>query len=434
MIKLPKDVNEIIKTLNTNRFECYAVGGCVRDAILGLKPLDWDLATNAKLEDLQKIFPEAKVLSEEYSVIRLDFTKTEDDDKNPIVDIATFRSERDFKNYGKPSDVHFVDTIEEDLKRRDFRINAMADNPQKTFVDPYDGKKDINDRIIRVIGDPEVRFTEDPLRILRAIRFAAEKGFEIEENTLEAMKKTAKLLNEISIDKIRDEFIKIMGARFTGKGIEILIDTDAIKVIVGDAISKLMPKKRVMFNKLIRNIDSTYPVAVRRMGLFFSAIGERNGHESIEKLNFDKKTKTYLLDAIYNIDKLGIVKKDFELKDFMYEYGLSRYTYMDKLAQDKVVVYNGSARRINKRAELINRFEMMNEPIFAEDLVIDGNDLKEVGLKGEAIGAVIDALVTEIHRKPHRNNRQSLIEMANGYMKNPIKTKLRNNQWIKRLK
>ena len=118
----------------------------------------------------------------------------------------------------------------------------------------------------------------------------------------------------------------------------------------------------------------------------------------------------------------------------MYEYGLSRYTYMDKLAQDKVVVYNGSARRINKRAELINRFEMMNEPIFAEDLVIDGNDLKEVGLKGEAIGAVIDALVTEIHRKPHRNNRQSLIEMANGYIKNPIKTKLRNNQWIKRLK
>lgn len=433
MIKLPKDVNDIIKKLNENRFDCYAVGGCVRDAMLGLKPLDWDLTTNARLEDLKKIFPGAQVLSEDYSVVRLDFTTSEDDNKNPIVDIATFRSEKNFEKYGKPSDVTFVDKIEDDLSRRDFTINAMADNPQKKFVDPYGGKKDVTNKIIRAIGNPDDRFAEDPIRIMRGIRFAAEKGFQIEEVTLESMKKNSYRLAEISVEKIRDEFIKLMGARFASSGIGYMMETGAIKVVGGGSLEKLVGKKKVLFNKFMRNIDSTYPVATRRMGLFFSLIGGSRGAEAIESLNFDKKTKTYLLDAIYSIDKLGVVKKDFELKDFMYEYGLSRYTYMDKLAQDKVVIYEGSPRRVNKRAELIKRFEMMNEPIFAEDLVIDGNDLKEIGLKGEKIGIVIDALVTEVHRKPHRNNRQSLMDLAEDYKKNPMKAKIRNNTWIKRL-
>lgn len=434
MIKLPKDVNEVIKKLNDKGFACYAVGGCVRDAMLGMKPLDWDLATDAKLEDLKSVFTDAKVLSEEYSVVRLDFTTSDDDNKNPIVDIATFRKESDFEKYGKPSKVEFVKTVEEDMSRRDFTVNAMADNPQRGFKDPYGGKQDIADRLIRAVGNPKERFKEDPARILRAIRFAAEKGFEIETETFEAMKETSDLLFDISKDKVREEFEKIMGARFVGKGIDLLRESGAIRVVAGDAVEKLLPKKKVMFNKLVRNIDNTYPVALRRMGLFFSALGSKNGSDAIDNLNFDNKTKIHLKDALFTIDEMGTMKKDVELKDFIYQYGLARYRYMDSLAQDKVVVYSGSPRRINKRKELTDRFEMMNEPIFAEDLVIDGNDIKALGFEGEKIGEVIDALVTEVHRKPYKNNRDSLTKMAEDYKKNPMKVKIRNNKWIKRLK
>ena len=433
MIKLPKDVKDIIKKLNENSFECYAVGGCVRDALLGLKPLDWDLTTNARLDDLIKVFPEAQILSEDYSVVRLDFTTSNDDDKNPIVDIATFRSENNFEKYGKPSEVTFVDKIEDDLSRRDFTVNAMADNPQRKFVDPYNGRADVKNKIVKIIGDPDVRFTEDPIRIMRGIRFAAEKGFTIEENTLEAMKRHAYRLMEVSAEKVRDEFKKIMAARFTSSGVKYMMDTGAINAICGDALNKLIGKKKLLFNRFLINIDKTYPVATRRMGLFFSLISKSCGKEAIERLNFDKKTRTYLFDALFSMDKLGVAKTDFELKDFMYEYGLNRYTYMDKLAQDKVVVYGGSPRRVNKRAELTSRFKMMKEPIFAEDLVIDGNDLKEIGLKGEEIGMVLDALVAEVHRKPHRNNREKLMELAKSYKNNPIKAKIRNNTWIKKL-
>lgn len=248
MIKLPKDVKDIIKKLNENSFECYAVGGCVRDALLGLKPLDWDLTTNARLDDLIKIFPEAQILSEDYSVVRLDFTTSNDDDKNPIVDIATFRSENNFEKYGKPSEVTFVDKIEDDLSRRDFTVNAMADNPQRKFVDPYNGRADVKNKIVKIIGDPDVRFTEDPIRIMRGIRFAAEKGFTIEENTLEAMKRHAYRLMEVSAEKVRDEFKKIMAARFTSSGVKYMMDTGAINAICGDALNKLIGKKKLLLS------------------------------------------------------------------------------------------------------------------------------------------------------------------------------------------
>ena len=201
MIKLPKEVNNIIKALEKKGFSAYAVGGCVRDSLTGQQPIDWDLATNAELKDMKKIFPAAKVISEKYSVIRIDHTKEGDDD-GIIADVATFRKEGPYSDKRRPDSVEFVQSIEEDLKRRDFTVNAIADNPSGKIVDPFEGRKDIENRLIRTVGEPMERFSEDPLRMIRAVRVAGELDFDIHKKTYEAIVANSGLLSEANIKKI----------------------------------------------------------------------------------------------------------------------------------------------------------------------------------------------------------------------------------------
>ena len=140
MIKFPKEVSRVFRKLEENGYKVYAVGGCVRDSLLGNNPIDFDLATNAKLDELKELFPDAIVLSEKLSVIRFDYSNPEDEDEGIILDVATFRVDGQYSDYRRPDSVTFVDNIEEDLGRRDFTINAMADNPSQALVDPFDGQ------------------------------------------------------------------------------------------------------------------------------------------------------------------------------------------------------------------------------------------------------------------------------------------------------
>lgn len=169
MIKLPKEVSGIIRTLESAGYQAYCVGGCVRDSLLGITPIDWDISTNALIPELRQLFPEGNVLSEKFGVIRLDFTKDKSDDDGIIADIATFRVEGPYSDFRRPDEVRFVDSIEEDLARRDFTVNALADNPKEILVDPYGGREDLHAKLIRAVGDPEKRFEEDPSRMLREI-------------------------------------------------------------------------------------------------------------------------------------------------------------------------------------------------------------------------------------------------------------------------
>ena len=217
MIKLPKKIFKMIKALENAGYSAYAVGGSVRDLLLGKEVSDWDIATNASLEEMFTVFPECEVVSEEYWVIRL---------KKLHVDIATFRSEEYRKGeYGKPSVFSFLTDIKEDLKRRDFTINAMAFNPSRGIVDIYGGKDDLKKRILKTVGEPNLRFTEDPFRILRGIRFAAEKALTIEADTFKAMKAKAPLLQYISVDKAREEILKIIRGENSQMGINFLFQT-----------------------------------------------------------------------------------------------------------------------------------------------------------------------------------------------------------------
>jgi tRNA nucleotidyltransferase (CCA-adding enzyme) len=311
MIKLPAKVNQTMESLTIAGFTVYCVGGCVRDALLGKLPLDWDLATNARLWNLETIFPEAKIISEKYSVIRRDFpneinkTTNKSDSQDiwgtpkpvPHVDIATFRTEGTYSDSRRPDRVTFVNTIEEDLKRRDFTINAIAYGYDGIIVDTYGGQQDLREGVIRCIGEPGVRFKENPIRMLRALRMAAEYNFNPESHTFQAMLHMGRSLSKAGPDRIRIDFLRLISASKASRGLKLLMDTNLLEAIIGNPMETIGQEARVALHDLIQTIDTTPSGTLQRLGLFYSCLGYELGIAAIETLHFDKKTRK-LLESI----------------------------------------------------------------------------------------------------------------------------------------
>ncbi|NLF47041.1 MAG: hypothetical protein GX578_01835 [Clostridiales bacterium] len=431
MIKLPKEVNNIIKALEKKGFSAYAVGGCVRDSLTGQQPIDWDLATNAESKDMKAIFPEAKVISEKYSVIRIDHTKDDNDD-GIIADVATFRKEGPYSDKRRPDSVEFVQSIEEDLKRRDFTVNAIADNPSGKIVDPFEGRKDIENRLIRTVGDPIERFSEDPLRMIRAVRVAAELDFDIHKKTYEAIVANAGLLSKANIKKIREEFERIITAPNAGKGLRMLAGADLMPAIIGDVAAKLNRRQMQQFSTLCDNIDKTKPVLKRRLGLFYTCFEEKKGMQAIEILDYDEKTKESLKDALLMMEKLHFLRTGVDLKAFLVKYGPERYEYLDNLSKAQRIVYDLGDAKIISRHELLKMIKDNNEPIYIEDLAIKGDDIIKAGIaEGEQVGHLLLMLTDIVHKKPKDNNKKTLLKYARRFSKNKLAARTRKVKWLR---
>ena len=431
MIKLPKEVNNIIKALEKKGFSAYAVGGCVRDSLTGQQPIDWDLATNAELKDMKKIFPAAKVISEKYSVIRIDHTKEGDDD-GIIADVATFRKEGPYSDKRRPDSVEFVQSIEEDLKRRDFTVNAIADNPSGKIVDPFEGRKDIENRLIRTVGEPMERFSEDPLRMIRAVRVAAELDFDIHKKTYEAIVANSGLLSEANIKKIREEFERIITSPNAGKGLRMLAGADLMPAIIGDVAAKLNRRQMQQFSTLCDNIDKTKPVLKRRLGLFYTCFEEKKGMQAIEMLDYDEKTKESLKDALLMMEKLHFLRTGVDLKAFLVKYGPKRYEYLDNLSKAQRIVYDLGDAKIISRHELLKMIKDNNEPIYIEDLAVNGEDIIKAGIaEGEQVGRLLLMLTDIVHKKPKDNNKKTLLKYARKFNKNKLAARTRKVKWLR---
>ena len=229
-IEIPKEVLDVIRKLQEKEFQAYIVGGCVRDILRGIKPQDWDIATDAKPEEVAKIFPKHFIENKFGTVTVLTGSK---DPTLKEIEVTTFRIEEKYTDRRHPDKVRWAKTIEEDLSRRDFTINAMAIKIKNEklkiknleLIDPFNGQKDLKNKIIRAVGDPDERFKEDALRLMRAVRFATTLEFDIEKKTFEAIKKNAYLLEFISKERIRDEFLIIIMSKNAAKGIDLLRET-----------------------------------------------------------------------------------------------------------------------------------------------------------------------------------------------------------------
>lgn len=433
MIKLPKEISLIIKTMDQSGHKCFLVGGCVRDSLLGKKPLDWDLGTEASYKEVMEIFPDGQVVSEKYSVVRLEYENAKDPDANIIVDIGTLRQEGEYSDFRRPDEVSFTDSIEKDLERRDFTVNAMAENPSQGFFDPFDGRGDLKNRKIRMVGDPMERLKQDPSRMLRAVRLVAELNFELNRDLRDAILAQSSLMDHVSKEKILEEFSRILGAEYAGKGLRLLAGLNLMPFIIGEDLALHMTKNELDdFSTYCENIHKTKQNPRRRMGLFYLIFSGKRGLKAIEMLPHTAKNMQHFNDQLKYMHKIYFIRTKIEFKQFIVRIGMERYQYLQNLAKAQRIVYDLPEEKVLSRDYLLTVIRNEKEPLFVEDLAINGDDLIAAGFEeGEGIGQMLYMLLDAVHLKPQRNEERELLKLAKVYKKSWLKRTSRNITWLK---
>jgi len=435
----------VAQALQGAGFKAYLVGGCVRDILLKREPKDWDVTTNALPEEIQKIFPDS-VYENNFGTVGI---KTNSVDKKlAIVEVTTFREEGKYEDFRHPLEIKFAKNVEDDLGRRDFTVNAMAqdiDEPGNT-VDPYDGQADLKAELIRAVGSPEERFREDALRLMRAVRFAAELGFQIEPKTTEAIKNSADLLEHIAQERIRDEFVKIIMAPGNGAawGVVMLEQLGLLKNIVpelreGIAVGQNKHHIYTVWDHNLRALDYSagkgYSFEVRLASLLHDVgkpktkVGDGpdssfHGHEVVggrmtrkimERLRFSKEISEKVTHLVrhhlfyYNVGEVT----EAGVRRFIARVGpeniddLFKVREADRIGSGvpKAVPYK--ARHLQFMIEKVK-----SDPVSPKMLKVNGTDIMAV-LKMEPtpkIGWILGALLEEVLDDPAKNTKKFLEE------------------------
>lgn len=414
MIKFDKNVYGALKALEKEGLATYAAGECVKNLMLGLDAYEWDFLTEAELSDMKRIFPEAKALKDGDGV-RIDFSTDEED--------------------GAVLDIHHMEgSIEEALAARPFAIEAMADNPERGFIDPFNGRTDFEKSLITMTGEPSAVFQKQPICMLQAVRLAAETGFDLHKTIFEGIVENWRLLLDGNIGQIREEFERLLIAKHTGKGLSMLVGTQLINVVLGeDVVNKMSATESKEFNVLCENIDKTQPVRLRRLGLVYTVLSKKRGLKAIERLQFDEESYLYLHDAMVELINVHFLTKDDIFKRYLYEVGTERYEYMHNLIKAQRIVYDQPALKIEGRNYLMKKIKTNGEPVFVEDLVIDANDLMEAGIADtpEKADMLLHLVVSRVHKDPKYNERTYLLKTAKKYARNKLAAKLRNIDWVR---
>lgn len=440
-INIPKDVNYIINNFYKNSYEAYMVGGCVRDSILGVEPKDYDITTSAKPEETISLFEKTIPTGLKHGTITVIINSTP-------YEVTTFRTEGTYLDNRRPSSVDFVTDIKEDLSRRDFTINALAYNENTGLIDYFNGVNDIKNKIIRCVGDADKRFKEDALRMLRAIRFSCQLTFDIEENTLKAIKDNYKLIENISFERIRDEICKILISPNPSRGLELLKDTNLLELILPEinSLVDFSPKctnhNRNVFTHTLRVIDNTENDLLLRLSALFHDVGKLNtltpfnnglfygfpGH-SIEgaimskrilsKLRFDNNTikivsKLIEHHLVLNVDTM-LTK--YEVKKLLNDVGKNNISLLFKLQRADINSLDNPKiflEKVNYTEKLANEILENNEPLTIKDLDIAGEDLiSNLGLKpGKIIGDILNYLLDKVLENPNLNSKEILLNLA----------------------
>ncbi len=446
MIRLPDNVHNLISILQEAGHEAFAVGGCVRDSLLNREPDDWDLCTSASPAQMQEAFRDLHVIETglQHGTITVVMN-------GEAFEITTYRIDGDYSDGRHPDKVTFTSRLAEDLARRDFTINAMAYNEDAGLIDPFGGRKDLSAGLLRCVGDPAKRFTEDSLRILRCIRFASQLDYMIENSTTLAMYECLPLLKRVAAERIRVEFEKL------------LCGPAAFRILreYRDIIADFIPEIRPMFDLDQKNDYHIYDVwahslnvvdhipadPVLRLIAFFHDIGKPGtmtvtdgdwghfyGHEQagaditnqiLRRLKYDNDTRATVVDVI---DKHKIVFQQTQrhARRCLAKMGEDRLRMLIQLELADVKSQNPvySAERI----ENIQIFEHIMEEVLAAEqcfslkhLAIGGRDLIKAGIpQGPEIGRILNLLLEQVIEEKLPNEKSALLEAANKYCHSPL--------------
>ncbi len=445
MKQIPKTVQEIYQTVKQARFEMYLVGGSVRDMLLERKSKDWDFTTNATPEEILKLFPHG-FYDNQFGTVGIPAVI---DDEDSVVEVTTYRTEREYKDGRHPTTVSWGKTITEDLERRDFTINAIAyDISAETFIDPFEGRKDLEQKIIRAVGDASKRFKEDALRLMRAIRLATQISFLIEEKTWAGVQHDALLLPMISGERIRDELLKILASDNAYEGIMLLKNANLLQYIIPELLEgiklsqarpgrhhvydvfthnmlalKLCPSKNpvVRFATLIHDIGKSRVVGKDENGLviFYNheIAGAQLAYEIANRLHFSKKDRKKIVTLIrWHMFTVDEHITDAAVRRFIRRVGVENVKDMidlrigDRLGSG-IPENRAESWRLKKFKERIEE-QLKPAPFSVNDLAIDGNDImKELSIKpGPQIGKLLQQLFEEVDENLDLNTREYLLK------------------------
>ncbi len=404
-IKLPEGARYILKKLYSSGYKGYIVGGCVRDSLLGKVPADFDIASNAQPCDVMDMFKDFKLLSTGLK----HGTVTVIIDNMPF-EVTTFRKEGAYSDYRRPDHVEFIGTIDEDLSRRDFTINSMAYNPREGLVDLYGGYEDLCNGIIRCVGDADARFKEDALRMMRAIRFSAQLGFEIDKYTFDSIVANAALIKKISCERIKDELCKMLLSDNAGK-LSLLFKAGLMDNIIPELSDHV--KLYRSEGHLIKCIDESDKDLVVRLTIMFYEIASLAAG-ILKRLKFQNS-------IIDNVDKTlhfrGIKLKEdrVSIKRELKETGEECFIHLLAVREALVRADNEHEKliKIDNIKEIVQDILNKNECFNRKMLCIGGNDIKKIGVNdGRTIGLMIDALINKVIENPELNKKDILIKYA----------------------
>lgn len=400
-INLPPKVRYIINKIYENNYEAYIVGGCVRDAILGFEPNDYDITTSASPNTIQEIFKDFKCIETgiEHGTVSVVI-------EDEIFEITTYRIEGEYKDHRRPDKVDFTDRLEEDLKRRDFTINAMAYNEKKGLIDLFGGKEDLNNKIIKTVGNPYDRFNEDGLRMIRAIRFSSKLNFTIEKETLKAIYDKSFIINNISLERITDEFTKIILSD-KPENIKYLFETKLLKYLNisnEDNIDKLTQfyNEIIILNKINKNLE-------KRLALLDYIIEKNNINckSFCNELIYSKKiikNHNIILTLLKNIEIDHLNK--VEIKKILSEVDrnlLEEYLDISRIIYDK-------EKKVDEIIDILSEIEENNECYIIKNLKVNGRDIMSLGYKNKEVGEVLNYLLEIVIEDYTLNKKDVLIK------------------------
>jgi len=437
--KIPSSIEKITENLEQSGFEAFLVGGCVRDLFLNKKPKDWDITTNATPEEIQEVFPDS-FYENKFGTVGV---KTEDEDSTlKVVEITPYRLESEYSDSRHPDSVSFSKNIKDDLSRRDFTINAMALSKGQ-IVDLYKGQEDLEAKIIRTVGNPQERFKEDALRIMRAVRFSAELGFTIESETSKAIFELSEMLSKVSRERIREEFVKIVMSDNPMIGIVMLQKLGLLKHVSTSVEGMVGVSQETQAHKydvfehslraLQHSADKRHPLELRLAVLFHDiakphtkrmagkkatfysheVVGAKVTRETLEELKFSRET-------IENVSRLVRWHMFFADPDLITLSAVRRMVARvgEKGIWDLVELRKcdriGTGRpteepyRFRKYQSMIE--EALRAPLSVGMLKVDGVKLMELGVdKGPRIGSILHTLLEEVLDDPTKNTEEYLV-------------------------
>lgn len=447
MNDIPKEVIAVVALLKHEGFEGYLVGGCVRDVLMGRTPKDWDVTTNALPEDIQRIFPHT-FYENTFGTVGV----VNDGAVDPtlqVIEVTPYRTEGGYSDKRHPDTVEFGTTLKEDLKRRDFTMNAVALDPLSgDLTDPYKGQYDIEHKIVRAVGNAEERFDEDALRIMRAVRLAAELDFELSEDTVAAIRKLGGLLEAVSVERIRDEFTKLVMSPSPRKGIEMLYELHLLRCVVPELEEGVNVKQNQahsygVFEHLVRTLqaaaDKNASLEIRLAALFHDIakphtreFSEKkddwsfHGHDVVGAKLARKRLRVLrypseVTDAVTRLVRWHMFFSDTEqithsaVRRLVRNVGPER---VEDIILLRVCDRVGTGRpkeepyRLRKYKAMIE--EVMRDPISVSMLAVGGEDVMRVlGEKGSPrVGLILHALLEEVLDDPKRNTKEYLEKLV----------------------